>query len=264
MTSRDILAEAAALIRDAGLSAECARRYRTLATIVAEPTFDRALALGSTIRRAGRDPLGAEHELLAAVEELRQLLARSEAAIAEVRASASYREAVAAFTAGAVHRTAPLAIEVFTDVVGGDSAGAATWDVPLGTGPGGEHFVSPEECAARIAEIARTGLHAASPPPRLGADDTITPVTLGLGIGDADGPVTLAFELEQLPGPICRLEHSTLALFYAGRLHAPFTVRCAAGVTDEWWNIRPDAYAKWIEALGPLLQSQGLVMTMAP
>ncbi|MEO6026115.1 MAG: hypothetical protein ABIR79_04540 [Candidatus Binatia bacterium] len=246
------------------MSAECARRYRTLATTIAEPTFDRTLALGSTIRRAGRDPLGAEHELIAAVEELRQLLACSQAAITEVRASAGYCEAVAAFTAGAVERTVPLAIEVFTDVVVGDSAGVATWDVPLGTGPGGEHFVSPEECAARIAGIAGAGLPAASPPPQLGADDTITPVTLGMGVANADGPVTLAFEVEQLPGPICRLAHSTLALFYADRLHAPFTVRCVAGVTDEWWNVRPDAYAKWIEALGPLLQSQGLTMTMTP
>ncbi len=264
MTVPDILAEAAALIRDTGLSAECARRYRPLAMTVAEPTFDRALALGSIIRRAGRDPLGAEHELFAAVGELRQLLARSEAAIADFRASASYQETVAAFSAGAVDRTAPRAIEVFTDVVLGDRAGVATWDVPLGRGPGGEHFVSPEECVARIAEIARVGLHAASPPPHLGADDSITPVTLGLGIANADGPVTLAFEVEQLPGPICRLQHSTLALFYTDRLYAPFTVRCAAGVTDEWWNIRPDAYAKWIEALGLLLQSEGLTMTIAP
>jgi len=264
VTLSDVLTEAAALIRDAGLSAECARRYRALATTIAEPTFDRVLELGSTIRRAGRDAPGSERELLAAVEELRQLLARSEAGIADVRTSAGYREAVAAFAAGDAARTVPLAIAVFTDVVPGDSAGVATWDVPLGTGPGGEHFVTPEECAARIVGIAGGGLPASSPPPHLGADDTITPVTLGVGLANADGPVTLAFEVEQLPGPICRLEHSTLALFYADRLHAPFAVRCAAGVTDEWWNIRPDAYAKWIEALGPLLQSQGLTMTIAP
>lgn len=264
MSPSDVLAEAAALIRDAGLSAEQARRYRALASTIADPTFDRTLALGSTIRLAGRDRPGSESVLRAAIDELRQLLARSEAAIADVRASALHRAAAAGFAAGNAAQVTPLAIELFTDVIADESLGVVTWDVPLGGGSGSEHFASPEECAARIASIAQDGVPAASPPPHLGADDAITPVTLAAEVGAADSPVTLVFERARLPAPVCRLEHSPLVLFYAPRLRSPFTVHCTAEVTDEWWSIRPDAYAQWLAALGPLLKAQGLAVAVAP
>jgi hypothetical protein len=261
--SPDALAEAAALIRDVGLSAERARRYRALATTVAAPMLDRSIEIGSAVRRAGRD-LGHGHDsIAAALTELRQLLAGSEAAIAAVRAEPRYRDAAAAFARGDVGRVSRLAAEIFTDVEPGDAFGRVAWEVPVGGERRGEHFASPATCVARIAAVRRDGLRAASAPAGLGGDEIIAPIALTTDLDAGDGPLLVVYDVGSLPAPPCRLAGSTVALVYAARLNAPFGVRIAATVTDEWWTIRPDAYEEWRMTLAPLLAAEGLTLEVA-
>ena len=260
----DPLAEAAALIRDVGLGAERARRYRALATSLAEHMLDRSLELGSIVRRAGRDAGPAGDVIRAAIDELRSLQARCDAAIADVQASAAYREVAAAFAAGDVPRAAAHAVDVFADVERGDAPETVVWEVPVGGERGGEHFIAPAECAARIEAVRRNGLRAASAAANLGGDETITPIALSADVTGIESPVALAYEPRALPGPLCRIAGGALLIFYAECLRAPFSVHCAGTVTDEWWAIRPDAYVEWRTALEALLRTQGLVVTTTP
>jgi hypothetical protein len=256
----DALAEAAALIRDVGLSAERARRYRALATSVAAPAFDRNLEIGSTIRRAGRDP-GAEPSTIAvAIAELRDLLARTEAAVAAIHLDPSYRDAATAFRRGEVTRVASLATAIFTDVEPLRCSGTVAWEVPVAGERRAERFASPETCVARIAAVQRDGLRATGTTSGFGGDETITPILLTTDPDGADSPLVLAYDARSLPGPLCGLAGSAIALFYGRRLRAPFIVRAATTVSDEWWNVRPDAYAEWRAELAPLLQRAGLTL----
>ena len=152
----DPLSEIAALIRDVGLSAERARRYRDLVVTVAEPTFERALVIGSDVRHVIRGGgAQANSAFAAALTELRGLLAHGEAAIARLRASAPYQEAVARFAAGPTGRLGSLPCSIFTDVSPCTPTGILYWELPIRSGRSGVHFLSPADCAARIDLIRK-------------------------------------------------------------------------------------------------------------
>jgi hypothetical protein len=260
----DPLAEAAALIREVGRSAQRARRYRNLATQVATPVFDRALAIGSDIRRTIRSSEPHPTAIAAAIAELRGLLAACENAIARVQVSALYREAVASFAAGATAQVAALAPTIFTDVTPHAPTGILYWAVPISGGRSGAHFLPPTEFAARVQQMATEGLLAAPSPPEFGGDDTIAPVLLSDKHDGSESPVALAFEPHTLSAPVCRLDGSNVVLFYAKRLSAAFTVTCSRSVDDEWWNVRPDAYQEYLAELREALIARALRVAIEP
>lgn len=256
----DPVAEAADLIRAVGTCAQHARRYRALAAPIAEPIFDRALELGSDVRRGARGPEPGP-PLAAAIAELRALLARGEAAIAGVRAGAEYRSAAAAFAAGDVAAVARVAPDVFAGVMPRPPGGTLYWPVPLGRRGGGEHFITPGACADRVHRIATDGLSSPEEAPDLGGDDTIRPVMLGEEHDASDSPIALAFDAARLP-PLCRLDDGGLALLYAPHVRAPLAVHAVADVGDEWWRIRPDAYRQYLDELGRELGARGLALVV--
>jgi hypothetical protein len=255
----DPLADAAALIRDVGQSAQRARRYRALAVALAEPIFDRALAIGSEIRRAARgsDPRPAE-AIAEAIAELRDLLARCNESIAGVQASPTYREAVESFALGSAARVAALATSLFTDVSSCAPTGLLYWAVPISSGQTGSHFLPAGELAGRLKAIAAGGIIAPRQAPELGGDENITPVLLTEEHDGSESPIALAYDPHALTGPVSHLDGSNIALFYAARLTGAFTVHCLATVTDEWWNVRPDAYREYLQDLQTALRTAGL------
>jgi hypothetical protein len=253
----DPLATVAALIRDVGQCAQCARRYGELAASVADPIFDRALALGSDVRRAARGA-GDATAVDAAITELQSLLAECEASIARVRNGATYQEAATAFAAGAAARVAALAPAIFTDVTPYAPTGSLFWSVPIGSRRSETHFVPPEELAVRLRAIATEGLRAEGPPPELGGDEVIRPIVLATQPDDAESPITLAYDARAVAIPVCALAGTDLVLLYAERLVAPFAVTCSPSVDDEWWTVRPDAYRDYLEALRTTLSPGGL------
>lgn len=252
----DPIERIAAAIRDVGTHARYARRYRALATSVADPLFDRVLEIGSDVRRAGRgaEPAAA---IEAALEELASLEARCAAAIEQVRNSEAYRAAVASFEAGEVERVAGRAPHLFTDVAPYAPEHAVYWPLPLGAGRSGPHFLPPEECAARIVQMAAEGIAAPTTPPDLGGDDAIRPVVLSDDLDPFESPIALAFDPEVLPGPVCRLENDGTVLFYGERLSGTPRVECVATVEDEWWRTRPDFYRHYLDGLQRALQAAG-------
>lgn len=251
----------ATLIAEAARSAQDARRYRSLATAVADPVFERVLAIGSEIRRAMRAGMAAS--IAAALDELRSLHQRCEEAVREVRASAPYRELTAAYGAGAVTRATTLAAEVFTDVVVASPGRLLRWAVPLTGRRSDEHFLPPERCARSIRAWAASGLTAPTEPPDMGGDAAIRPLPLTESTDPSEGPITLAFDPHVLPGPVGRFGEHDVRLWYAERLHAPFTVYAAPTVGDEWWEIRPAAYHTYLAALRDALTAAGIPFVIA-
>lgn len=262
--ARDLAEEAAVLIEKVGRSATEARRYRQLATTLAEPTFERALALGGIVRSVLRTDGAHAPALATAVTELETLLRHCEDAIAELRHATAYREAAAGFAAGAVDRVAALAPAIFTDVVAGSPDTVLYWPVPIAGRRAADHFVSPEACAETIHVIATHGLAAEDPPPALGADGAIRAVVLAPDADVTESPIVLAFAASTVPGPLCHLEAGGSTLYYAPRLAAPFAVRAAALVQDEWWAVRPDAYDRYLESLDGALRARDLRLLIEP
>jgi hypothetical protein len=251
---------AADLIRDVGVAAQQARRYRAVAATVAEPAFERTLAIGTAIRQALRDPERQRVVALDAVGELETLCEACRRAIADVERSAVYRDAVAAVAAGDVERVARLAPTVFTEVEPYPEAIRLYWPVSIAGARRVSHFLPPGDCAARIGLYANDGLPAASPPPEAGADERIPAVVMGAEPDTSESPLALVVEATLLPAPLCRLAGSTTALYYAARVRVPFRVRAAAAVSDEWWTVRPDAYRAYVDELAAALAAHGLTI----
>jgi hypothetical protein len=259
-SATDPVERVAELIRQVGRAAQQARRYRALVATVAEPAFDRALAIGTTIRQSLRDPERQQREAAHAAEELEAVRQRCERAIDDVHDSTVYQAALTAVTAGAVNDVTRLAPAIFDQVEPFPDAALLYSPLPIAGGPPGAHFIPPSECAARILAIASEGLIAASPPPELGADERIPAIVLADEHDVAESPLTLVLDAHALPVPVCRLAGSNVALFYAARLHVPFRVRTAAAVSDEWWAIRPDAYREYVDELGAALIASGITV----
>jgi hypothetical protein len=261
----DRWAEVAALIGDVGRSAERARRYRALAASLAEPAFERALAIGSEVRQAARG--GADAAALAgAIEELRDLDARCGAEIARIRATRQYADLLAAFESDDAARAADLASAVFESVTVAPAGTILYSPVAIGGGKSLDHFLPPTACADRIRTIATEGLVAASDAHGIvpGADEAIQPLRLTATHDEADSPVALAFAPEVLPPRIGCLADGDTVLVYARRLRAEFVVSCASRVSDEWWEIRPDAYRRYLEDLQQALTARDLTLVIEP
>lgn len=241
----DPLAEAAMLVRDVGLIAQYARRYRALVDVAAS-IFERTLTLGTDIRCAARATNEPDATIQQAITELRGLLTSGKAGIDEIKRTATYQDAINMFREGDPERVAPLAAAIFAHVVPHTPVDTLYWAVPLRSGRSGIHFIAPEDCASRVGMIATEGLSAPAEEPDLGGDDTIRPVTLTDEHDESESPIALAFDPQTLPSSMCHLEESSLVLFYANRLQSTFSVRCSAHANDEWWNISPDAYRKYV------------------
>ncbi len=258
----DALGRVADLIRDVGIRARHARRYRALASTIADPTFDRVLELGSEVRRAAR---GARPEaaLSGAIAELEALDAHCAAAVAEVRQSRAYREAAESYQTGQVERVTLAAPALFTDIAPHAPRHAVYWALPLGGGRSGAHFLPPADCVARIRRLVSDGLGAPDTPPELGGDETIRPVVLSDEHDGLESPIALAFDPDVLPGPLCRIEDGSTVLFYGDRLRALPRIQCLATVDDEWWRTRPDFYREYVDGLQHALQASGLGTTLS-
>jgi hypothetical protein len=138
------------------------------------------------------------------------------------------------------------------------------WSVAIGGRGAVDHFLPAEACAARIESAKREGLTSPADAPERGGDDLIRPVILSRRHDEAESPIALAFELAELPGPVCGLSGSEIALVYAERLTANFVVSCAEEASDEWWSVRPNAYRAYLDDLRIALTARSITMVIEP
>ena len=254
--ARDALQEAARLIEAFGVCYTQARRYRQIAAECEDRYLARALAIGSEIRRRVR----AEDEAVdAAIEELGRLCASCAAAIAMVHAGVPYRRALHVWEEGRLLDVAAMAPAIF-DGVEPYLATDTLYHAVQVTDPrrGGEHFLPAAKVAERIATLVASGIAAAEPVPDLGADAAIRAVFLEDDPDAASSPVALAVEPERIGLPTFRLGSAGEVLIYAPSVSPVPRVRCATTVSDEWWAVRPDAYARYVDDLERELTARGI------
>jgi hypothetical protein len=94
--------------------------------------------------------------------------------------------------------------------------------------------------------------------PDLGADAAIRAVFLEDDPDAASSPVTLVVEPARIGLPTFRLGAAGEVLIYAPKVSPAPRVRCAATVSDEWWAVRPDAYARYVDDLERALAARGV------
>ncbi len=79
----------------------------------------------------------------------------------------------------------------------------------------------------------------------------------------AESPIALEIDPGAIGLPICRIVPVGDVLVYTARLRITMRVRCAAGVSDEWWTVRPDAYPRFVDALEAELGGRGVALRRA-
>ena len=120
--------------------------------------------------------------------------------------------------------------------------------------------LTPTTSVEELTELRGTDLHDLCD----AADDAIQPLRLATTHDEADSPVALAYAPESLPRRAGFLLGGDAGLVYARRLQAEFVVSCASDVSDEWWEIRPDAYRRYLEDLQRALDTRGLALVIEP
>jgi len=250
--------DAAHLIAEVGHAYLRARRYRAIVE-QCEEWLGRAMDVGARLRAQGRTPSGGPAPDRAALEELRGLVSGFAAAVGRVRGSDAYQRAAAAWDARRFDAVAALAPAVFADVTLHPTRGVLHVSVDVAGGRGSaEHFASPAAVAERVVALVRGGIPAADPPPEIGADEILRAVLLEEDAEACGSPVTIAVAAADVLLPTFRADASGLVLVYAERLSAAATVRLASETADEWWAIRPDAYATFSRELSGALRALGV------
>ena len=256
--------DAARLISEVGACYVRARRYRAIAA-ECERWLTAALTMGARLRAQARstaDDVPADPDV---VRELRRLIGEFRAAIARVHESEPYHRAVRAWQDASYDEVAALAPTIFDGVAPEPSPPALYIPVEVsGRGGGDEHFASPIVVADRAIELLRDGVPAAHPAPDQGADDNIGAVIFDDDPDAGGSPVTIVVAPGDLGFPAFRLEAWGSSLVYARRVQVAASVRCAPQVSDEWWAIRPDAYARFTAELSRALVARGVAQIERP
>ena len=252
-----LVTELESAIADTGALVVCAQKYRRGTGPEGAALLGAALALGDEARRLHRrdalDAAGAAR-LLA---EARALAERLRALLAEVRAGADYRAAVAAHRAGDRAALARLLPAIFARLepasAPGDLFATLAW-LRRGRLRLAEDVVA-EVLAARTEGLAGDG-DDLSP----GADPELPAVTLRSDALPTE-PLVLRLPAAALPAPVLRLVESGDYLVHAARLPAPVALRLAARLeTDEDLRVElaPADYARWRDAVARALAAAGV------
>jgi hypothetical protein len=260
----DALDTIASLIGDVGRCSARARRYRLTAEL-AERTLSRTLFLGGEVRAARRSGATTDDALVVVEGELRALLAAAEQAIGDVRATSAYRDALTAWESGRYADVAACAPEIFAGVELVTTPGLLYAPIPVVNRRGGaERFLTPDAVAARVAALLREGVGAEREPADLGADESLPAIVLTETPDLLETPLALVVDPARDGVPVARLVGSGELLVYAPRVSAVGRVRCTAEPDDEWWAVRPNEYARWINALRAALAPHGIELAGGP
>lgn len=249
------------LIREVGAAYEMARRYRGLDSVCEERYLAPALEVASTLRRIARADTFDRELFERQVARLRQLHADCVAAIEGVRASDRYRHARAAWREGRVGALLQALPDIFAWIVPEQPTAPLYHPMSLrgSRADGEEHFLPASACADQVAALARDGIPADSAEHGLGTDGELRAVRLADAPRAFDTPIALRIEPAALDATaVCRLSPTGDFLVYVPCLRTRFEVLCAQTATDEWWAVRPDAYAGYLRELQEALAASGI------
>jgi hypothetical protein len=255
------VSELESAVADVGALLLGAQKYRRAAGAEGARLRQDALALGDAARRLHRRDGFDAATVATLLDEAHALADRLRALVAAVRASAAYRDAVAAHAIADEATLARVLPEIFADLEPAPRRGPLFAPLPwLRRG----RLRPVEELTADIVGIAREGLPAEGDDLSRGADPELPAVVLGATMPEE--PVVLRLAAEDVRGPLHRLAESGEYLVHVPRLRAPLTVAIAADFApDEQLRLElaPEDYARHRDALVAALAAAGVAVDVA-
>lgn len=212
--------------------------------------------LRAQFRRGGLDPTTVE----SAARDIAALRARWQKKLADLRASALYREAVAAWEAGDAAALVAFLPQVIADVTPVPPPPALFFAVSAASGrrrPGAPPFLTPTACAQKIAAYREKGVA-----PNARGDDWWNRELAYLDLADhpevLENPIALRFDAMQLGVPVFAAAGDHGFRLYSPALRAPFSVILQEEADDEWWQAYDQSYAQYRDAVVSELRALGI------
>lgn len=220
--------------------------------------------LGRRLRGLLRQARLTDDEVDLAAREIVSVRTTWRAELEQLRASAVYQRALAAFAADQQEALAELIPQVFAETHLVRPAPSLYFPVSPSSGrrrPGASPFLSTAECADRILRIVDAGYEAESGGtewwerelPSISCADSAasleTPLALCLAAADVGVAVFAAGD-----GMSLRI--------FTPRLRAPLSIVLAAEATDEWWEAYQDSYREFRDALRRDLAARGQTVSV--
>jgi hypothetical protein len=195
----------------------------------------------------------------AAVAALR---ARWQQALEELRSSADYREACAAWQEGDTARLAALLPRIFAEVRPVTPPPRLYFDVPLSAGRrgGSSPFLSAEDAAKRILGWRDEGLAARERSDEWWRAD-LAYVELVEDLDLLESPAGLCLDGGGLAAHVFTSGGDDPAYrLYGRRIRAPFSVILRAESDDAWWDAAESSYEEFRDELASRLRAAGLAV----
>jgi hypothetical protein len=200
--------------------------------------------LGGRLRRLVRREALSQAEIDKASAEVLTLRARWRTALDDVRHSAEYEQALAAYAADRQLQLVQLIPLVFASLRLIAPPAALYFPVSASSRrrrPGSSPFLSPADCAERIAAMQAGGLV-----PEAGEGPWWECEMPFLACGDSpsalETPIAVRVAREDMRAALFAEGGDLVYRIYTPRLQVPLTAVLATEASDEWWEAYDDSY----------------------
>ena len=215
--------------------------------------------LGRRLRGLLRNARLTESEIDAAAVEILSVRTTWRAALEQVRASATYQQALAAFMTDRQDALADLIPHVFADLHLVAPAPSLYFPVSPSAGrrrPGASPFLSAAECADRIVRTVTNGC-------RPETDGTewwereLPSISCAGSIAALETPIALCLAASHVRVAVFRVGDEPSLRVFTPQLRGPLSVVLATEATDEWWEAYQDSYREFRDAVQRELAARG-------
>lgn len=232
-----------------------ARRFRVLRDDADRDLLTTITDLGLQLRKLCRHAELSEVAIAEHAGRVQSVRRTWLARIAEVKGSATYRAARAAYEADEQHELARLLPEVVAGIDIVDPVPDLYFGVRVSRprrGPGSPPFVDSATCVERVLERMREGLR----PP---VDDELgfARLTPGDDPESLDSPVSLRLAPSPAGPTLFRSTDDSDLHVYTPSLAGPFTPALCVEFEDPWWQTNDESYEEFRQRVTEGLRSRG-------
>jgi hypothetical protein len=264
VSAEQLIALEAAL---AELSTLCtvAQGFTALESRAEHEWLPRVRALGSKLRGLLRADRLTEEEIGTTATEIMALGSQWRWELEQIRASALYQRALAAFAADRQEELALVIPQVLAGLHVVQPVPALYFPVSVSRGrrrQGVSPFLSAAECVERITRVLAEGI---TPEPA-GTDwweRELPGITCADTPAALDTPIALRLDAPGAQVSVFAATDEPSLRIFTPRLHAPLTITLATEAGDEWWEAYEESYGTFRDALRKLLTERGHVVTPA-
>jgi hypothetical protein len=251
-----------AAVADIGSLYVVARGYAALRERAETELLPQVAALSSRLRRLVRQARLGDDELDAAAREIVAVGFTWRAALEELRTSAIYRRALAAFAADRQDDLSDLLPRVFAGLH--SEAPPPHLCFPFSPSsrrrrPGHSPFVDPIECADTLTALLRDGIEPAAEGTEWW-DRDLPSIDCTDASAALETPIWLQAKGSDLSVAVFRVESSPSLRLFTARLRAPMQAGLAQEASDEWWQAYEESYSTYRQVLRKELLARGVAL----